>query len=162
MTDPDEAFVEFVHAASPQLLRAALYISGDPQAAEDLVQSALEKVYVRWSRLRDEQPIAYARRCILNSHINTTRRRWRLWPVAQVPERPHHVDWPEGSRDLASALKALSLRERQILVMRYCEDLSEAAVAQALGVSTGTVKSTASRALAKLRTTLPVEGDARV
>lgn len=162
MSDHDDEFVEFVRDASPRLLKAAWFICGDTQVSQDLVQSAFEKVFLRWGRLRDAQPYAYARRCMLNSHIDTTRRRRRDHPTAVVPDRAQEDVWPEDTAFLAAALKQLSFRERQIVVMRHYADMSEADVADALGLSVGTVKSTASRSLAKLRATLAPLGDNHV
>ena len=154
MSDP--AFEVFARAHNAALFRTALLMTGDAGLAEDLVQTALAGVFARWSRLSTQDPYAYARRVIINLHRDRWRRfRGREVLVNQAPERPARSDPAEGSatRDaLVHALAELSLRERQILVLRFVVDLSEADTATELGVSVGTVKSTASRALQKLRT----------
>lgn len=153
----EEAFVGFVRGASPRLLRTAWLICGDPVAAEELVQAALEKVYVRWTRIEAGHELAYTRRVMLNQHIDTHRRRDRERLTGTPPET-RHEDVHEDTAFLLRALAALTDRERQVVVMRYYADLSEAEVAAALGVSLGTVKSTASRGLAHLREVLVADG----
>jgi RNA polymerase sigma-70 factor (sigma-E family) len=153
--DDDAQFVAFVELHSPRLLRAAALLTGRPDLAEDLVQTALLRLYRHWPRLRDDDPLRYVRRIMVNARRDWWRRRtWSEQPVAAVPEVTAAGD-PTGdqaARDaLARALAPLSRRERTVLVLRYCEDLSEADVAALLNVSAGTVKSTASRALAKVR-----------
>ena len=78
MTPADEAFVAFAHAASPRLLRTAWLTCGDHHLAEDLVQGALAAVYQRWGRLRSDDPAAYARRCIINAHIDASQPEWAI------------------------------------------------------------------------------------
>jgi RNA polymerase sigma-70 factor (sigma-E family) len=153
----EEAFVSFVRAASPRLLRTAWLIAGDPTTAEELVQAALEKVYVRWTRIEAGQELAYTRRVMLNQHIDTGRRRARE-RLTDTPPETRYEDVHEDTAFLLRALSALTDRERQVVVMRYYADLSEAEVAAALGVSLGTVKSTASRGLAHLRRVLVADG----
>ncbi|PRY60225.1 RNA polymerase sigma-70 factor (sigma-E family) [Knoellia remsis] len=155
----DEEFATFAAGATPRLLRSAWLICGDATEAEDLVQSAMLKVYLRWGRLRTRQPIAYARKCILNDHIDEHRRRRRESPVRQLPETAHHDAEPEDTDHVVRLLAALPQRERQVVVMRHYAGLSEAEVADLLDVSVGTVKSSASRGLAKLRETLIATGD---
>ena len=147
----DDEFAEFAEAATPGLLRTAWLICGNASQAEDLVQSAMVKVYVRWGRLRHTQPQAYARRCILNAHIDTRRRARRETTVSQMPEQHHHDREPEDTSNVIRLLAILPNRERQIVVMRHYVGLPEAEVADLLGVSIGTVKSSASRGLARLR-----------
>lgn len=147
----DDDFVEFVRVASPGLLRSAWFICGQAGAAEDLVQSALEKVYLRWDRLRDGSPLAYARRCLLNEHVDSRRRGRREFLTDAPPEGPHTT--PDIAEQLAlrTMLADLSPRERQVVVARYYMDLPERDVAEMLGIGVGTVKSSASRGLIKLR-----------
>ncbi|AKU16839.1 SigE family RNA polymerase sigma factor [Luteipulveratus mongoliensis] len=157
-SESDEAFSAFVASSSPQLLRTGWLLCGDEHLAEELVQEALARVYPRWGRLADGQPLAYARRILVN--LNTDRwRRGRRETVAadgDMPERP--VD--DGSsaavdRDLLiRLLGALPRRERQVVVLRHYADLSEQQVADLLDVSVGTVKSSASRGLAVMRSHL--------
>jgi RNA polymerase sigma-70 factor (sigma-E family) len=154
MTDP--AFEAFARAENAALFRTALLMTGDVGLAEDLVQTALARVFARWSRLSAQDPYAYARRVIINLHHDRWRQfRGREVLVDEPPERSARSDPAESSatRDaLVRALAELTLRERQIVVLRFVLDLSEADAAAELGVSVGTVKSTASRAVHKLRT----------
>jgi RNA polymerase sigma-70 factor (sigma-E family) len=151
---PDRAgFDEFVAARSPRLLRVAYLLTRDWGEAEDLLQTALMKAWFAWGRL-DHEPEAYVRRIIATTFISWRRRRWTSEVShADLPERPA----PDGTgviddrHGLWPALGRLPKRQRAVLVLRYFEDLTEAQVAAALGISVGTVKSQASRALAKLR-----------
>lgn len=158
MTGADEAdFTDFVRAASPELLRTAWYLTGSRSAAEELVQDTLERCYVKWSRIRPGEAHGYARRVMVNRHTDIWRRRRREVLVDAVPERPageresRHVD-------LVRALTTLTARERDVIVLRHYADQSEQQVADLLGCSVGTVKSTSSRAAAKLRTVLAEPG----
>ena len=81
--EQDREFADFVRGASPRLLKAAWFICGDPVQAEDLVQTALARVFVRWGRVRDGDPLAYTRKVLLNLHIDE-RRRARETPGAQT------------------------------------------------------------------------------
>jgi len=155
----DEDFVAFVRDASPHLLRTAWFVCGDPVQAEELVQAALEKVYLSWRRIDRGAATAYARKVVLNHHIDTRRRRSREVLTDRTPERPAAETRPEETDALVRALATLAPRERQVVVLRYYVDLSEAEVAATLGIGVGTVKSSASRGLARLREVLVPEGD---
>ena len=160
--DRDREFVDFVREASPRLLKAAWLICGDPVQAEELVQAALEKVYLRWGRVRNGDPPAYTRRCLLNAHIDERRRTTRERPSGDPPERGTVDAAPEDTNHVVALLAELPLRERQVVVMRHYAGLPEAQVADLLGVSIGTVKSSASRGLAKLRESLAREESSHV
>lgn len=149
----DATFRTFVDTHGPTLLQAARLLTGDHHRGEDLVQTALTKLYLKWDTVTD--PLAYARRILVTSHIDTTRRRW--WG-----ERPSDVLPDESQPDAAFAaceerdeirrlLRELNARERAAIVLRYYCDLSEEETATTLGVAVGTVKSTCARALARLR-----------
>lgn len=160
-SEEDGHFVAFVRSAATPLLRSAWFICGDAHQAEELVQDALERVYLAWPRIERGKELAYARRTMLNGHIDRRRKLSRERLTAVVPDAG--LPGPnEDSVHLVRALQRLSLRERQIVVLRYYADLPEAEVAATLGVSVGTVKSTASRALARLREQLAPEGEAHV
>jgi RNA polymerase sigma-70 factor (sigma-E family) len=151
----DAEFEEFVAAAWPRLRRAAWLLCRDSHEAEDLVQSALAKAYARWGKVSRDGAYAYVHRALVNGYIDSVRRR-RPVPVdtgfdAEASAAEGHSTVDERS-ELSDLLAPLSPRERTIIVWRYYLDASEAEVARQLGVSVGTVKSTSSRALARLRT----------
>lgn len=155
----DDEFARFVTRDGDRLLHAAFGMCGDWQHAEDLVQSALLKLAQRWPRIDD--PLAYVYRCLSRATID----RWRA--LRRRPElltEPARLPEPAGSSqpapdypDLVAALLSLPPRMRAIVVLRYLHDRSEAQTAEILGISTGAVKSGASRALAKLRATATIE-----
>ncbi|WP_158306127.1 SigE family RNA polymerase sigma factor [Janibacter sp. HTCC2649] len=153
----DDEFAEFATAATPGLLRTAWLICGSASQAEDLVQSAMVKVYLRWGKLRHTQPQAYARKCILNEQIDQHRRGRHETTVRELPEQQHHDQQPEDTDNIVRLLALLPARERQVVVMRHYAGLSEAEVSDLLNISIGTVKSSASRGLAKLREALAAE-----
>jgi RNA polymerase sigma-70 factor (sigma-E family) len=152
-------FEAFARADGTRLLRAAEHLTGDVHSAQDLLQTALTKVFVSWGAASRGNSYAYARQVLVNCHIDSwRRRRWREESVAEPADEPGaHViqdssEWVADRVALARALAALTARERTVIVLRYLEDLSERDVAALLGVSTGTIKSTTSRGLQKLRT----------
>lgn len=153
----DDEFARFVAARSRTLLRTAHLLTGDLAAAEDLLQIALLKTYRHWPRLTNrEAPDAFVRRVMVTSQASWWRRRVREDTARVVPERA--VADSTGAADVRDelwrALARLPVRMRAVLVLRYWEDLSEAETARVLGCSAGTVKSQASRGLARLRTEL--------
>ncbi len=151
-------FEDFMRARSAALFRTALLLTGQHRAeAEDLLQGALERAYRHWGRIcRSGDPERYVRRILANASTD----RWRR--LGRRPEHPLPVD-PGGpaagdhasdvaDRDfLLRALAGLAPRQRAVLVLRYFCDLPEAEIADALGCSVGTVKSQASRGMARLR-----------
>ncbi|WP_237565574.1 SigE family RNA polymerase sigma factor [Ornithinimicrobium cavernae] len=154
-------FVAWATVRQGAWLRSALLLTGDQASAEDLVQDALLKVAERWSRLRDEAPDAYARRIIYNGAMSRFRRHSREPAHAVVPEviaTATTDDWLSGA-DIRAALQRLTTKQRAVLVLRYYEDLSERQIAEALGVTAGTVKSQAHAGLRRLREELALEQD---
>jgi RNA polymerase sigma-70 factor (sigma-E family) len=150
----DEAFGLFVAARSRHLLQTAYLLTGDRHRAEDLLQTALTRAYLRWDRISSDDPEGYVRRILANAQIDWWRRRSsREEPTASLPETAEADRSAEVEvRDaVLTALAELPRRQRAVVVLRYFEDLSEAEIAQTLGCSPGTVKSAASRAMAKLR-----------
>ena len=151
MRDADrEAFDEFVRARLPQLLRFGHALTGSPHAGADLVQDALERTMLAWSRIDSkDDPEGYVRRIMVNRNVSIWRRYRRERLMDEVPER----QLPDRTRDdsLWEAIKQLPTKQRAIIVLRYYEDLTEAQIAATMGCSAGTVKSQASRAMAKLR-----------
>jgi RNA polymerase sigma-70 factor (sigma-E family) len=158
----DDSFEQFMAAALPGLLRFGHVLTGDRHRAEELVQSAMVKTYRRWGALRKDQPAAYVRRAMVNTYTSWWRssRREASMPAGFDPPGRDGASYDE--RDAAlRALATLPPRQRAVLVLRYYLDLSEADIADTLGCSTGTVKSSASRGLRTLRerlTDAAVEG----
>ncbi len=149
----DVEFAAFMSASEDDLLRTAWFLVGNTYHAEDLAQEALARTYAAWSRARRD-PLAYTRRVLVNVKTDTWRRRRRevLIDPSDLPEHPVSAAGAVESRDqIVRALGTLTPRQRRVVVLRYLLDLSEAEVAADLGISVGTVKSTASRALAQLR-----------
>ncbi|MGN8244798.1 SigE family RNA polymerase sigma factor [Cellulomonas soli] len=153
--DRESEFAAFMASSSPALARTAWLLCGDTHQAEELVQQALMRTYLAWGSAREGDPLAYARRTLANLRIDTWRRRRRevLMDPADVPERASASDADRlAERDrLVRALATLSPRQRRVVVLRHFEGRSEREVAEDLGVSVGTVKSTASRSLSRLR-----------
>ncbi len=156
----DEAgFRAFVEANGATLLHAARLLTGDHHRGEDLVQTALSRLYLKWDRV--DAPLAYARRSLVTAHIDSTRRRW--WgerPTETLPEvASADAAVSADERDeLRRLLAELSPRERAVVVLRYYCDMSEQEAALTLDMPLGTVKSTCSRALARLRVEAGVGG----
>ncbi|PWI10378.1 SigE family RNA polymerase sigma factor [Streptomyces sp. NWU339] len=150
-------FKEFVTARWSHLVRTAYLLTGDVHHAEDLTQTALAKAYRSWRRVsRSDRPEAYVRRILVNCNSDRFRKRRVTEALTAVPPevagRDEAVSWADERSALLAALAGLPPKQRAVVVMRYWEDLSEAEVAEVLGCSPGTVKSQASKALAKLRT----------
>ena len=148
-------FSEFAHSRWSQLVRLAYGITGDRGQAEDLAQTALANAYASWSRVRRaDDPDAYLRRIVLNAHRGGFRKRRVAEELTGSPPDVIAAD-PAGQHGdraaIFAALATLPRRQREVIVLRFWLDLTEAQVAAELGCSVGTVKSQASRALEKLR-----------
>lgn len=151
-------FDAFVAARSTPLLRTAYLLTRDRGLAEDLLQTALAKAWFAWGRI-EGAPEAYVRRILVNTYSSWWRRKWHgEEPTETLPERRGAgADGAAGARqvdertDLWQALGRLPKRQRAVVVLRFYEDLSEAETAELLGITIGTVKSQASKALTKLR-----------
>ncbi|MDI2125714.1 SigE family RNA polymerase sigma factor [Yinghuangia seranimata] len=148
-------FDAFVAANGRRLLHIARLIAGDDHRGEDLLQTALARTYLRWHRIQRDDPVAYVRRALVNGQRDWWRRKpSHERPAAYPPDRASDVDLAEehARRDaLLRALAGLTRRERAVIVLRFYEDLPETEIAETLGIAPGTVKSTAARALRKLR-----------
>lgn len=156
--DPDEAFASFVSAHSQALRRTAYLLTGNASSAEDLLQDALVKAWLAWKRVDPATAVAYTRRIMVNLSTDRWRRKRydtvnadvAQWRPDESAERSFAAT--EDRAFIVRQLSTLSPRERAIVVLRYYHDLTEADVAESVGCSVGTVKSTCSRALARLRT----------
>jgi RNA polymerase sigma-70 factor (sigma-E family) len=153
--DAPASFDEYVRGRHGELLRFAHVLCGDRHLAADLVQDALERTGMSWKRLRDQDdPEGYVRRIIVNLYLNRWRRMRRERLVEQVPDQPVPESDSRWDTRLWRMLAQLPRQQRAVVVLRFYEDLTEAAIADVLGCSVGTVKSNSSRALAKLRVAL--------
>jgi RNA polymerase sigma-70 factor (sigma-E family) len=158
-------FGEYVRARGSVLLRSALALTGGNRAdAEDLVQATLIKAYRSWDRISDVAAVdTYVRRAMINTHISAWRqRRVDEYPTDEIPDQP--AADPADERDLhdvmRQALDRLPRQMRAAVMLRYYDDMTEPQVAEALGVTVGTVKSTVARAVAKLREDEVLRADA--
>ena len=155
--DRDAAYTEFVRARRTHLRRIAYAICGDWHRADDLVQTALVKLYVAWPRVRrDGHEEAYARTIIVRANIDDSRRPWRR-EVSGLdgPERATRDPLPVEERSaLFEALQQLPLMQRKTVLLRHWPGLSVAETASELSISEGTVKSHSSRGLARLQEVL--------
>lgn len=161
MDDADRRadFTAYVDARGKTLARLAYLLTGDREAAEDLLQNALAKCYRHWDRIRlVDLPDAYVRRVM----VNESNSRWRglmrrkesagthVLDILDPPVPTSGLD-PGESIDLWNQVQSLPRQQRAVVVLRFYEDLSEAQTARVLGCSVGTVKSHTSRALGALR-----------
>ncbi|MFC8796300.1 SigE family RNA polymerase sigma factor [Promicromonospora sp. NPDC057138] len=163
--DPVADFTMFAQANTPALYRIAYLLCGDQHRAQDLVQLALERTFKAWKKVGEGDPFAYARRVLATARIDTWRRTRREVLTDDPGVNTQELGTPASDVDLAErdrlvrALMVLSVKQRRVVVLRYLLDRSEADTAAELGISAGTVKSTASRALARLRTLVVSDGE---
>ena len=151
------AFEAFVNESGDGLLRTATLLTSDRQAAEDIYQETLHRLFMRWPRV--DNPGGFCRRVMHNLVVDLARARQRRPRELELRDNYDGRDPQSGDPASAAelrptvlaALDTLTIHQRAIVVLRYFEDLSQDEVAELLGVSPGTVKSTASRAVAQLR-----------
>jgi RNA polymerase sigma-70 factor (sigma-E family) len=156
--EPDDLTLErLLTERGDQLIRAAIALTGSRQEGEDLLQAALERLLRNWHRIESDAE-GYLRRTLYNLATDGWRRRggWlRKLPLLRVPADPAAEGAGETAVELRDALARLLLqlppRQRAVIVLRYWEQRSEAETAAILGCSEGTVKSSASRGLRRLR-----------
>ena len=153
--EPD-GFREFVQARSGALLRSGWLLTGDWPSAEDLVQTALAAAWPRWGDLRrQDAPELYVRKIMVNTFLRWRQRRWNgEVATGYVPDFSSHADvfaQVDARQALLGALDRLPPRQRAVVVLRYFADQTEAQTAEAMGLSVGTVKAHAAKALARLR-----------
>ncbi len=153
--DEDAEFREFMVSRWGGLVRFAYGLTGDRGHAEDLAQTALAKAYASWPRVRRaEDPDAYVRRILINANHRRFRKRRVDEHAGDAPAEPAVTDGTAAFDEreaLVAALMELPPKQRAVVVLRYWDGLTETQAATVLGCSVGTVKSQASRALAKLR-----------
>ena len=151
----DEDYVAYVRARLAALKRLTYLLCGDEHRADDLLQEALTKLYLRWRTARNADHLdRYVRAIVVRTHIDETRRPWfRVRLFGTVPEQRVSPAGPdaEANATLRLALSRLPAGQRAVIVLRYLCDVPVNEVAPILGCSTGTVKSQTSHGLAKLR-----------
>jgi RNA polymerase sigma-70 factor (sigma-E family) len=153
-------FEAFVVARGAALLRTAFLLTADRHLAEDAVQEALSRVVGRWAKIADAgDPEPYMRRVIYTVVVDRSRRRSsREWPTDATDDEAPELDPSDRVATqvtLREVLLRLTIRQRQVLVLRFYEDLSEAQTAEVMGCSPATVKSQTAHALARLRVLSP-------
>ncbi len=163
-SDDDDEFAAFMAEASPRLAHTAWLLTGDEHLSEELVQEALTRTFLAWRKVRGRDPYGYARRVLVGRRLgeHVTRQRERAYDPPRLPDgRTEGGERTVIDRDrLVRALATLTPRQRRIVVLRHLIGLSEQEVAHDLGVSLGTIKSTASRGLTQLREVLETADDA--
>jgi RNA polymerase sigma-70 factor (sigma-E family) len=156
------AVTDVFNAHYVQLVRMARLLVDDTETAEDVVMDAFTALHRRWTAIRQpDEAYRYVRSCVLNGARSRLRRRRlsRLHETGLQAEPASHQDLAVDEADRAEVmqlLRALPVRQRQVLVLRYFLDLSEAEIADELGISPGSVKTHASRGLAALGRALEV------
>jgi RNA polymerase sigma-70 factor (sigma-E family) len=157
MTD-DSGFEDFVRDRAAARYRYGFVLTGNPHDADDLVQDALLRLRSAWSRVRDQNdPVAFVRTTMARLHVSGWRWRRREWLTVAVPDRAvaddamDRVAATDTDREIWRALATLPPRQRTVIVLRFYEHLTDAEIAVSLGVSRGTIRSQASRGMAKLR-----------
>lgn len=158
----EQEFCDYVRSRRPVLLGIAIGLTGNRADAEDLMQAALAKTYLAWDKISDRAALdGYVRRAMVNTHISWWRRR-RLeeYPTDEMPDVAvgDHAADSDLREVVVRALNRLPSRMRAAVMLRYLEDKTEPEIADTLGISLGTVKSTVSRAMAKLREDVELSG----
>ena len=153
----DERYARFVTEHAQTLARLALLLTGNRFDAEDVVQDAVIAVAARWAKLRRETALAYLRTAVTNRALDLVRRRkWTVSRELVIDEGVAESGYLkfESDIELARMLQELPERQRAVLVLRFCLQLDDTTVGRMLGCTAATVRSQASRGLARLRTQL--------
>lgn len=150
----EQEFTAWAVGVERRLLRSAYLLTGDLHRAEDLVQEALVKVAMRWDRLREGNPTAYARTILVRDQISWWRRRREVL-VEEVATGPAVSSDPDVAMVVRRSLQRLTPAQRAVVVLRHFDDLSVEETAAILRVAPGTVKSQNAAALARLRDGAP-------
>lgn len=157
---PAPSFEDMFHSQRLAMIRLAVLLVDDVPTAEDVVQDAFAGLHRHWRGLRDDHAaIGYLRRCVVNNARSVLRRRrtargFTPPPPQAAPPADAAVLLAEEHREVIAALEHLPPRQREVLVLRYWSELSEVEIAEALGISRGSVKSAASRGLDALEAQL--------
>ena len=155
----DAEFTAYLEARQGALLRTAYLLTGDRHQAEDVLQTALAKLYLSWDKVQDRGALdGYVRRILVNETTSLWRRPFKRRERATevLPEHGVEPTYDEGQRAAVwSVVSTLPPKARAVVVLRYYEGLTESETADVLGVSVGTVKSQGSRAMALLRDRTP-------
>ena len=156
----DADFAALFAGRARAVRRTAYLLCGDWHRAEDLTQTAFAKLYAAWPRLREPAAAeAYLRLTLTRTYLDDNRRGWRREQATEVvPETSTAADSADDRIVLMAALARVAPRQRACVVLRYFDDLSVEDVAEALGCTTGTVKSNTARGLDTLRRLLADDG----
>ncbi|MFC0005446.1 SigE family RNA polymerase sigma factor [Micromonospora siamensis] len=153
--DLEQEYVEYVTARLPLLRRIASQLTGDPHRGDDLVQTAVTRLYVNWRRAREAQNVdAYVRTVLVRVFLDEKRRLWSRVRLTDVPPEPTARPLGDAVEDrelLHAALAQVPPRQRAVLVLRFLHDRPVDEVAATLGCTAGTVKSQTAQGLARLR-----------
>jgi RNA polymerase sigma-70 factor (sigma-E family) len=158
--DADEAITQIYAAHYRSLVRLASLLLRDVGASEEVVQDSFIAMHGAWRRLRDpDRALAYLRQSVVNRSRSVLRHRTvelrhAPHPMPDAASAEHGAMGSLEHQEVIVALRRLPERQREVLVLRYYADLSEADIAEAIGISRGAVKSHASRGMAALRSTL--------
>lgn len=158
--DADRAMAEIYHASYRSLVRLSALLVRDVGTAEEVVQDAFVSMHTAWSRLRDnEKALSYLRQAVVNKSRSVLRHRVVVdknapKPPPDMPSAEHGALAQLERTAVIGALRELPARQREALVLRYYLDLSEAQIADAMGISAGAVKSHTARAIAAMRAVL--------
>lgn len=155
MSEDAVAFAAFVRANSRSLYGTAYLLTGDRDAAEELVQDTLVRLHPKWARVAAAgSPVAYVRRALINGFVSQRRRaatrELPLWDLPDPPDAADVADAVSTRRTLITLLAGLPARQRAALVMRYLYDLPDTEIAAALGCRAATVRSIISRGITTL------------
>ncbi|GAA2612847.1 MULTISPECIES: SigE family RNA polymerase sigma factor [Streptomyces] len=155
-SDSEAEFTAYVQERRAALYATAFHLTGDRYEAEDLLQSALFSTYRAWDRISDKAAVGgYLRRTMTNLHISAWRRRkLNEYPTEELPETASDTDAMRGTELRAvlwQALTRIPEPQRTMLVLRYYEGRTDPEIAEILGISVGTVKSSIWRSLRRLR-----------
>ena len=160
------AFDDYLNRHADALLRHATIVTADPQQAQDIVQTVLERAYRRWDRIGGlDHPDAYLRRMVVNEFISLRRRMARVLLTAAVPDRDHTADFADRHAErsaLVERIRRLPNRQRAAVALRYWDGLADTQIAAELGCSVVSVRGYISRGLRALRLDVDARGPQRL